>query len=316
MNKITKLIPYGASALAFALTLSLALLLLPACTRENPVTPLGPEPEPEAEVDAGTGTPVVLTAIYSPETRTSYSNDEENNFSWDEGDEIAVYTSDNGFLKGTLELSTDPARATVTLQGSGTRSGIAFYPCPSDMSNIGNLSCSVSGTEYILYYDQPTYYDITGKSDNWSPLPLYAMNDGSITLAFKHICAMLRLECNNLPIGTQYIQVYLSTNAPIWGNHIGVNFDTNGVLVPWSNGDSNYITYKITISPLSAVESGFILNIPLSASNYSGQTASYSSFTISALGSDQSTVISSTVLNANLTSVQPGQGFHKTVSFN
>jgi len=231
------------------------------------------------------------------------------NFAWDTGDHIAILTSDGQSHDVALPpYLVDHSRAKVEWNSSnGTRADFAFYP------NEYYDRFTTNSGGYNIYYNLPSYYDLTDKSGDWSPLPLYAENDDeSNLLSFRHICALMRINCNNIPVGTQYIRV--SHGSEIWGSGLIADCDFSTEKVGHL-GDSDHIDYKIANSALSSRASNVVLNVPLPASNDAGVDASYSSFTVSALGSDQATDIQDVNLAANLTNVQPGQGFHRGAVF-
>ena len=264
-----------------------------------------------------------LTALFSPETRTSYAYQEGTNFSWDQGDEITILTT-GGVYKGKLHPYSDyPTRARVeVVNGSGeeinvtsiTREKVAFYP----YGLYGGIYDYVGG--YFLTMVLPEDYDLADKGAEWSPLPLYAQNNNSVyTLHFRHLCALSRIECSSIPAGTEYLSVSVNNATGGVAGTITMDVDFATETIGTSPGGELIITQdwkNKVFYHLPSGASSATLNVPLIASNYSGRVLSYGSFTVTALSGDKLTELGSVDVACSITQAQPGDGYRYTVDFN
>lgn len=303
---------------------SLVFLLLAACTRENPV-------EPEAMVETeNPGVAGTLTAIYSPGTRTSYSNSTGVNFSWDAADEsIAIMLDDRSTVTGALTRdSEDYTRATVayTLPSGKTRAFEAFYPESSFDSAETNGS---KEGRYIVFPNEYTISDIVagngsgsnGRSYNTCNIPMYAVNtEGNDQLLFRHYGDLLRITCNNVPIGTTKIGVSgSSTIAGMFlysytsGSYEGLVYE--GV----AGSESDQILYTVSggTNGLSSEVDGIVLNVPLPlrGCDYHPANMQNNGFKVTVYDKDNK-ILRQELLDWYSVSAQslPGHGYHRTVS--
>ena len=122
-----------------------ALLLLAGCAREMDIqTP---------------GSSVLKAVIEQSETRVSF--DEMGKFTWDEGDQIAVYVG-GAFEEVEVEAATGAFR----IESAGDRSFYAVYP--ASVAPATNASLTVT---------LPATYDISSVTDaDYSPVPMVAEN--------------------------------------------------------------------------------------------------------------------------------------------
>lgn len=271
-----------------------ALLLLAACTRENP---------------ADTGSAELIATFADAATRTSYSYNAGTNFSWDDGDQIAILTTGDDILTGTLTPYTDRTRAKVTLSEEGTRGKIAFYPFDRYVDWE-----FMSGSFSTLVFTLQDEYDISSESAEWSPLPLYAVNnDSDNKLLFRHLCALLRINCVNVPINTKYIKVSLNDDdRDLTGKVYDIlDFSDYSTVIYNVTLPGKEVVYQISSAPIASANT-FTLNVPL-VTDYYGK--SYDSFTITSLQSDKTTKTAEKQLNASISEAHPGDGYMANVDF-
>ena len=129
-------------------------------------------------------------------------------FTWREGDKIAVWTEENGYITGDIKSGSETSTATfaVPLHGA-TRSGYAIYPESAAYEGA-------PGTEGDpLAISLPTVRRIDNSKANWNNLvevPMVAVNQPGQDLQFKYTCAMVRLTLKNVPNTTRFIRVQAS----------------------------------------------------------------------------------------------------------
>lgn len=264
---------------------SAVVLAFSSCTRENPV-------------DSGN---TELTAIYSQgETRTSYSDNNGTNFSWDTGDEIAILLNDRSVVTGTLTPYDDPTRAKVTYPG-GTRAYYAFYPKECLKTELG---FTYEGEEaYYIHY--PDEYEA---SDYYAPLPMYAENDNaSLKLLFEHLCSLLRITCHNIPSEAAYLKVTVSSRDKLTGNvPMLPDYKDYGEYFTYWSGVQNPGQEILFTLPPSVNRSELNLNVPL--------PFSYENFKIYAYDSND-VILKELLLDYPEISKGYNNGYHATIDF-
>ncbi len=239
--------------------LAAAMLLLPACQQEE-----------KDNLAFGEKTITARFADEPQDTKTSYDGDSSiDNFSWDAGDQIAVLLSDgntyNAYDIVTVYPDTDPktGKFVCSTTGSIRRDFYAVFPAAAaDEGNYGNPTLNV-----IL----PDEYDITGKGNDYAPVPMVASNrDTDTELDFYHVGGLLRLTLNELHENTQKIRVtfdkYVVGSFAV-SNPGGANPSITTPDTPGSdNGKS--VAFKVAENAIGENPSPVVLNIPVPCGTY------------------------------------------------
>ena len=129
-------------------------------------------------------------------------------FTWSEGDKIALWTEENGYLTGELAAGSGTGTATFSVPMHGaTRSGYAVYP----ESSAYEGAPGTGGLPFAISLPAVRRIDNTVAGwDNLVEMPLVAVNTPGQDLQFKYTCAMVRLTLKNVPNTTRFIRVQAS----------------------------------------------------------------------------------------------------------
>lgn len=293
------------------ISLATLVFLLPSCSQDSLESITAQEEVPNEED--------VITAVFAgSETRTSYSNNAGTNFSWDDGDEIrlAFSNADSELssvlsARGELTPYSDETRAMVTYDAPASgmiRNFFAVYPY--DLSEIEYYGGSI----YLQVTLKDTYEPGEWSSD-YCPIPMYAINDEhSNKLNFQHFCGLLRVNCQNVPIGTSKLIVRPRNSSDNLSGVLQFRWD-NSVSDWWYSGlydGKNTISYKLS-EAVSGPSQSFVINIPLNVFTSSATSRTYGFLEVVALDESDNQV--GLQLFDMGTPLEPGQGCHGTVDF-
>lgn len=182
----------------YYLIFAAALACLAAACNDN----ILPEELEESETDMVT----YITACVNDFDTKSSIDGTTGNFTWNTGDQIALYTRDGG-TKYMYKYS-DPldeqydGKSTAVFAFSGTnalrsnRIDYAFYP-----ASILNTTSSSS-----ISFTLPTSYPLEKVAGERCPTPMAAEGAMDGTLQFKQICSMLRVKVKDIPATTTSLQ--------------------------------------------------------------------------------------------------------------
>ena len=223
-------------------------------------------------------------------------------FSWTEGDQIAVWFQ-NG---STGSWSTGPvtANSRVTISGNGTRAKLAVYPAGAQTTF--NLSATDNASyAQVTKIRYPGEISLVGKPDNYSPMPMIALNDPSRSgLKFFHVGGLIRFKLYGIPAGTKWIRV-ASDAAPLVGDFpvaIPSGNEVNAAALvydkaSWANayGDTSWdalfgashkqeLLIKISETGLTAEGNGITISVPV-------PMGVYNNFIITALGASKQSLM-------------------------
>lgn len=169
--------------LFYVCAVTLSALALTACSNENE--------EAGVVENQENGTEFTISATMGADTRTYVTMD--HHVYWNENDKIGVGgTGETGSVYGIFSLTEGSGTTTATFKGSlkGTmiKNDLQYAVYPSD------VSYSAADNSYTFTLpDAYTYGDASNS-------PMYAVfGDNKSTLAFKHLCAMLRLKIAGIP---------------------------------------------------------------------------------------------------------------------
>lgn len=187
------------------------LLILAASCNQKEVLPEEPQPQPQTQIteEQQPATTVYYIEAKGGETKSSISGT-DGSFTWSASDQIAVYAGGYKLSDG-LE-SGGAASATFAFTGDNivddaSRADFAIFPASLvfDGSSVRTGSAtnhSAAGLTVTL----PASYTLADVQDEKVPVPMIAANAPGGSLAFKNICALLRVTVNNVPKDTRRIE--------------------------------------------------------------------------------------------------------------
>lgn len=235
----------------YTLIAAAAIMALVSCSKEQDIQNTEAKPASRTE-----------TLKIKTETPTKVDVDGSTGaLSWTSGDQISVWTGTSATTTTTGYQTCEVVGGvvSVSLEEGEDRFNYAVYPANiKDAGNYGNSTLKV-----IL----PTSYNITGKGDEYSPIPMVAVNTaGEGDLTFYQLCGILRVAVKGLPIGTKYVTVSVGSNN-IAGTFTVANPSTTTPSIAQSDATSSTLTYQVHATGTTA-ETHVTLNIPLPTGSY------------------------------------------------
>ena len=208
-----------------------------------------------------------LTAQIETFGDTRVSLDKYGKFSWNTGDELAVFVGSDYVRNIEVEPST--GRISV----NGTRSRYAVYPSDAaDSDNTGNPTLKVTLPDFYdvtdLVEDSDTSDPYRRISETWSPMPMVAVNDPlSDILFFRHVGGLLRIKWVGIPAGTKAVTV--TFDQDITGSYEVDLTDTSKPMITSSGSatTANAVVFKVSDAGLPAGKTVF-LNVPVPCGHY------------------------------------------------
>ncbi len=231
---------------------------LVACNKEQEVKE---ETNPENEVELVTE--VIRASWDEGETKGNIA-EVGGAFTWSEGDKIAVHTNNDGgtwyYSQALVAGDEGQTSANFTTTFAGTRDAVAVFPNSLVTEGADALS---SGLTVTL----PSSYALADVQGDKAPTPMVAVNTGE-TLAFKHLCGLLRLTINGIPADATKLTVDF-LGRKVYGDFtIAAGNLTPGddaCIISTESGCANDV---ITITGLDGSVSSVTVNIPLPAGTY------------------------------------------------
>lgn len=187
------------------------LLILAASCNQIEVLPEEPQPQPQTQIteEQQPAATVYYIEAKGGETKSSISGT-DGSFTWSASDQIAVYAGGYKLSDG-LE-SGGAASATFAFTGDNivddaSRADFAIFPASlvfdgSSVRTGSDTNHSAAGLTVTL----PASYTLADVQDEKVPVPMIAANAPGGSLAFKNICALLRVTVNNVPKDTRRIE--------------------------------------------------------------------------------------------------------------
>lgn len=175
--------------------LAVCACLFTACNKENDTT------KEEGAEENKEGVITYLRATGNENTSKGSIDGATGDFSWNVGDQIAVWDNTNGVYKVSAELTAGDIagdNATFAFVDLGTRADFAISPASivdAGHHTAADFSITLPGTYSLA--------DVLGEK---SPVPMIAVNDGEF-LHFKQLGALLRVTLNNLPPSTKSVTI-------------------------------------------------------------------------------------------------------------
>ena len=231
---------------------------LVACNKEQEVKE---ETNPENEVELVTE--VIRASWDEGETKGNIA-EVGGAFTWSEGDKIAVHTNNDGgtwyYSQALVAGDEGQTSANFTTTFAGTRDAVAVFPNSLVTEGADALS---SGLTVTL----PSSYRLADVLGDKAPTPMVAVNTGE-TLAFKHLCGLLRLTINGIPADATKLTVDF-LGRKVYGDFTIAAGDLepgeDGCIISTTSPSANDV---ITITGLDGSVNSVTVNIPLPAGTY------------------------------------------------
>ena len=186
-------------------------------------------------------------------TKVTLSNEQ---FSWVEGDVIAVWTGTSNTSGSFQSCSVSSKSITVSLNEGESLRNYAIYPASvKDDSNYGQSTLNVK---------LPASYAYNDISGNNTPLPMVATNTEG-NLEFYNVGGLLRLTVSGIPEDATGLYIQFpgrKVNGTFPVSDPGTNTSTISTGVPGSGED------KITVNFDAGTATEMTLNIPLPTGIY------------------------------------------------
>lgn len=242
------------------------LVVAAACSQEN--VPAADESQAQSQEVQPVDEPVKVTyieAYFDDGTKASIGGG-GGAFSWSVGDKIAVYTADGYKMSDALEAAA--SSATFSFSGSNAfedagRTDLAVFPASMVFDGESVRSGSASNhTTSSLTITLPASYTLAQAQDNETPRPMIATNTPGSGLAFKSICALVRVTVNNLPKDTYSLKVSFPGKKVQGDFTLGdLTVGTSGVVTASTAGEDDTVT--ITDLGISEFTTSLVVNVPV-----------------------------------------------------
>ena len=203
-------------------------------------------------------------------------------FTWNTGDKIAVYAGGYKISDGLADTYDATNSAVFSFSGANAveendRADFAIYPASLvwDGSAIFTNSAANHSSSFLTV-TLPATYNLSDVVNELSPTPMIATNIKDGDLAFKSICALLRITVNNVPKQTRAI-TFDFNGKKVQGEFTltGVDPGTTGVETSATDGSDDIIT---VLTPAISSFGALVVNIPVPAGVVS--TGEYTDVTI------------------------------------
>ena len=200
------------------------------------------------------------------ETETAAIINDNAEFRWATGDTIAIFANGTYQKSAPLDASfNDSASAEFAFEGvNAYRSDFAVYPASLVFKGNTVRGNSVANhTTTALTITLPASYKLADVQDTKSVTPMIAANEPDGTLAFKSICALLRITVKNIPKDAYTLKVSFP-GKKVKGEFTLSNFTvgTDGVQAVTSTSEAEE-TITITDLGISAFNAnGLVINVP------------------------------------------------------
>lgn len=231
--------------------LALWSILAFSCTREE---------IRDAQPVIGDGVPITAQTPGSLPTKSAV-DDGSGIFTWTAGDQLAVFAVHEKYGERyyTANLPAEEVGKTTStfkLDYYGERKNFAVYPATHALDS--------HPTADDLRITIPANYKMAISEPAMCP-PMVAINEEGQDLQFHHVCGLLRLTLNQVPVNTNRIKVWLGENiVGIFqvdmsdSDHPFVSIDN-----PVAAGSSQDVTFTLKAAVTSGTQNGIVLNVPL-----------------------------------------------------
>jgi hypothetical protein len=239
---------------------------------------------PQNSIESAPDVKMVTETIYGTTSSTSTRvtiADSNGDFSWTQGDHIAVHVSKDNSHKYVLTsdeggsgASATAATASFTVAYDFGYARDAFAVFPSTIVNESATNYGQDGS--TLDVTLPPSYTRAQVTGTTTPCPMIAGNTGEIW-EFKQLCSLLRLTVSNIPATAKRLEIDFN-GKKVWGDFSIAADVTPGTSFIATTSDEDYDIITITKDGSDAVlleeedQGTLILNIPLPLGTYSNIT--------------------------------------------
>lgn len=234
----------------------LLIVLSAACNKNE--KPLDPQEAEQVKV-------TYIRAEGGESSKASIS-DSDATFAWNTGDQIAVYADGYKISDGLSSTYNATNNATFSFSGANVvdendRANFAVFPASLVYDSGSNLY-DTDVTESSLKINLPSSYTLAQVQDEVSPVPMIATNVKDGDLAFKSICALVRVTAVNISKDADHIAVTFP-GKKVQGEFTltSVAPGTTGVVTANTDGTDDTIT--ITDLGISSFTASLVLNVPV-----------------------------------------------------
>ena len=252
-----------------------AICLLTACSKEKELR----APEEEQNIAEEVLPANCISAVIGEVATSASVDDATAAFSWNTGDKIAVWSGSSYQISDALASTYDGSNSAIFSFGSDINAGRAdFAVFPASLVSSG--SSASAHTAESLKITLPSSYTLNQVQGEVSPTPLIAVNAPGATLAFKSVCALLRLDVHCIAKDAEYLKISFP-GKKVNGEFTLTNFvaGTDGVQ---GSASSDEEEETITIEELGTAGhfiDSLIVNIPLPMGSYDNvKIAAYDSY--------------------------------------
>lgn len=180
-------------------------------------------------------------------------------FTWAEGDEIGVWTSDGKFTKFSLkggEAGKNTAVFTAELEAGVTVEGPAVYPWRAGHSYD-------PATKHLTYNQPQTMDWVEGVTKSH----MAAKYNGSGTIQFKQLDGLFRITLYNVPNTTGFLRLRSSDNVLFGDFDVDMNATNPQITAASTGGSASDFNLKVS-SPADGVGNVYVVNFPVPVGTY------------------------------------------------
>ena len=237
-----------------------ATCMLVACSKENELKSLETTEENAKEFVRLPGW-TYIGATNSEEVKASVDGTDAS-FSWNTGDAIAVYSNGVYHVSAGLDASFNGTNsATFGFEGDieAGRENFAVFPA----NLVNDDACVASPSAASLKIKLPASYTLAQVQGEVSPVPMIAVNEPNGGLAFKSVCALLRITVKNIAWDAKSIRVRFP-GQKVNGLFTIANYvsGTSGIVGQSSESEAEQ-TITITDLGISEYVDQLVINIPV-----------------------------------------------------
>lgn len=185
----------------------------------------------------------------------------DGHFSWNTGDQIAVYA--NGYkISNPLESTYDgEASAVFSFSGGNVvdqlqRTNFAVFPA----SLVAGYTTDVTAESFKITL--PATYTLAQVQSELSPVPMIATNTPKGNLSFRNLCALVRITVNNLSKDTRSIKVTFP-GKKVQGEFTLANVVPGSTPIVTSDTVGSDDTITITDLGITGFTSNLVINVPV-----------------------------------------------------